>query len=344
RGDRGPRDEQQITNEDANRFKLVDLPSLILDMLRASPDLEELGLTFVAENGPTLPDNRRNPHKIFTALADHIFPRLRVFKVSDLWEHKPSCGLRRFLINHPSLHTVDLYLNMGMDLSFDTEDIETVFPSVRDFKGPYRICCALTHSRVAQQLETLSIYKTYDLRYIQFPVPFRPERASLLPRLQNLEVIYSPVPIDDLVEMAPNIEKITMSSNLEVCLQNTGFSKNFMGLLRQIRKLRVLNLSLGDSHKAKKRLTADHVRWFMRQVTAICPQLLRIEYLGDFSYWDITHNEDGDASFHYHFDPGFDLFPGLELPKTAITSGLGFHPWNRHDEWYGSLGSVNGVV
>ncbi|KAG8795649.1 hypothetical protein FRC12_011621 [Ceratobasidium sp. 428] len=339
-----PWDEQEITDKGANRFKRLDLASLIFEMLRASPDLEELGFTFVAERDSTSLDDRRNPETIFTALADHNFPRLRVFRVSDLWEYRESPGLRRFLLNHPSLHTVDLYLNMSMELLFDTEDIETVFPSVRYFKGPYQICCALTHSRVAQQLETLSIYKTHDLRLFEFPAPLRPVRPSLLPRLRNLEVIYIPVPINDLVEMAPNIENLTMSGSLEVCIENTVSSKDFMKFLRQIPKLRVLNLSLGDSHHTKKRLTADHVRWFMRRVASICPQLFRIEYLGDFSYWDIAHNHDGDVSFHYHFDPSFDLFPGLELPRAAITSGLGFHPWNRHDEWYGSLGPVNGVV
>ncbi|KAG8692457.1 hypothetical protein FRC09_011182, partial [Ceratobasidium sp. 395] len=218
----GTQDEEETEDEDNNPFRLLDLPLLLLEMLRASPDLEELGFTFSADRWSTSETDRRNPENIFTALADHIFPRLRVFKISEFWEHEESPGLRRFLLNHPNLHTVDLYLNLDMNLSFDTDDIETVFPSVRDFKGPYGICRALTRSRVAQQLETLTIHKIHGIRYSQLPGPPRPFGQSLLLlRLRNLEVIYGQVHIHDLVEMTPNVENIRMSSSLDVYFENT---------------------------------------------------------------------------------------------------------------------------
>ncbi|KAG8795651.1 hypothetical protein FRC12_011623 [Ceratobasidium sp. 428] len=334
----GTRNEQETPNEDTNHFELLGLPSLLLDMLHASPDLEELGFTFRADRWATSQTDRRNPDNVFTALADHIFPRLRVFKVFEFWEHEESVGLRRFLLNHPNLSTVDLHLNLDMDLGFDTEDIETVFSSVRDFRGPYGICYALTRSRVAEQLESLTIRKVFGVRYSQFPGP--PDaygQSSLLPRLRDLEVIYSRVHIRDLVKMTPNVEKIRMSISLEVYFENTVSSKNFMKFLHQTPKLRVLDLSISDRDEPKSKPATDRVRWFMRQVASICPQLFRIEYLGNFGYWDIAHNRGGDVSFHYHFNPRFDLFPDLELPRTAITSGLGLHPWNRHERWYGSL-------
>ncbi|KAG8795934.1 hypothetical protein FRC12_007747 [Ceratobasidium sp. 428] len=316
-------------------------------MLRASPDLEELGFDFEADRGSVSPDDRRNPSNIFTALADHIFPRLRVFAVTHLWLYEESPGLRRFLFHHPNLLSVDLCLNMDAEDSFDTEDIETVFPSVLKFRGPYKICRALTCSPVAQQLESFTIYKTYHLRHVRLPeLPHPYGRSSPLPRLRNLEVIHSPVQIHDLVEMTPNVEKIRLSITSAVYFENTVPSKDFLKLLHQTPNLRVIELYRSYSGRMKKKLTADSVRWFIRQVATICPKLFRIDDLerDSIGYWDITHNHDGNVSFHYHFDPRFDLFPGLEFPRTPITSGLGSHPWNRHDEWYGSLGSVNGVV
>ncbi|KAG8795936.1 hypothetical protein FRC12_007749 [Ceratobasidium sp. 428] len=337
----GTHDEEETEDEDNNPFALLDLPSLLLEMLRASPDLEELGFTFRAQRSSTSPTDRRNPDNMFTALASHIFPCLRVFRVFEFWEHDESVGLRRFLLNHPNLHTVDMHLNLDMDLWFDTEDIETVFPSVRDFKGPYRICYALTRSSIAQQLENLTIRKIFGIRYSQLPGPPGPYgQSSPLPRLRELEVIYSQVHIHDLVEMTPNVEKVRMSSSLDVYFKHTVSSRNFMKFLRHTPRLCALQLYLGGPDTRKSKPTAEDVMWFMGQVVSICPQLFRIEYLrGDSSsYWDIVQGHDGDASFHYHFDPRFDLFPGLELPKTAITSGLSSHPWNKYEDWYGSLG------
>ncbi|KAG8704256.1 hypothetical protein FRC08_002336 [Ceratobasidium sp. 394] len=336
----GTQDEE---DENTNNFELLDLPSLLLEMLRASPNLEELCLTFKSPRWSSSPTDRRNPDNIFTALADHIFPRLRVFRIFEFWEHDESLGLRRFLLNHPNLHTVDLHLNLDMMLGFGVEDIETVFPSVRDFKGPLSICRSLTSSRVAEKLESLTIRTVYGIRYSHPPGPPGPYmQYSLLPRLQDLEVI-DLVHIHDLVGMAPNIERIRMSGSLDVYFQNTASPDNFMNFLRQTPKLRILKLSLGDPDKIKRKPAADNVTWFMRQASSICPQLSRIEYSswGDdpLAYWDIIHNKGGDVTFHYHFDPRSNLFLDLDFSTTSFSSGLG-SPWRRFDEWYGSLDLV----
>ncbi|KAG8709260.1 hypothetical protein FRC08_018441 [Ceratobasidium sp. 394] len=332
----GTQDEEE---GDTNNVELLDLPSLLLEMLRASPNLEELCLTFKCPDRWNSPTDRRNPDKIFTALADHTFPRLRVFRIFECWEHDKSPGLRRFLLNHPNLHTVDLHLNLDMVLGFDIEDIETVFPSVRDFKGPLSICRSLTSSRVAEELESLTICKVYGVWYSHPPAPGQYGQSSLLPRLRDLEVI-SLVHIHDLVGMAPNIERIKMSGSLDVYFQDTVSSGNFMNFLRQTPKLRILKLWLGDPDKIKRKPAADNVTWFMRQASSICPQLSRIEYSswGDdpLAYWDIVHNKGGEVTFHYHFDPRSNLFLDLNFSTTSFSSRLG-SPWHRFDAWYGSL-------
>ncbi|KAG9119504.1 hypothetical protein FRC07_005446, partial [Ceratobasidium sp. 392] len=78
----------------------------LLQVLRASPALEELSLLLLrtySEHGVT---STWSPVDVVEALATDHFPRLRVLKISCSWlPHYPI--IEHFLANHPNLHTLE---------------------------------------------------------------------------------------------------------------------------------------------------------------------------------------------------------------------------------------------
>ncbi|KAG8771783.1 hypothetical protein FRC12_003414 [Ceratobasidium sp. 428] len=130
--------------------------TLLAAMIRASPELEYLSLTFPYYELEEVVEP--NMEYLFSQLSGDVFPRLRTLRAVSELIFPTSSTLRHFLLNHPELHTLAFSsLHKTMPRVFGPGEIATIPPAVRHFEGPAYQVKPLLESKISSQLESLSI-------------------------------------------------------------------------------------------------------------------------------------------------------------------------------------------
>ncbi|KAG8709940.1 hypothetical protein FRC08_017856 [Ceratobasidium sp. 394] len=204
---------------DPNSGSSSELPKTMIDMIRASPNLESLELDLRDDSIDLL---RWLPDQLCSAL-NTTFPNLRVLRTlgtaapdwESFFEDPENSAYRQFLQNHPKLHTV----SMGWVLEHSWQDVSaesvaTLFPSLRHFEGPLFICRALASSSVAAQLESLSALDESlegdEIVELSESAVEMPNLRSLSFGLQDDEL--NPDAVAKLLSLAPNLTKLAIWS------------------------------------------------------------------------------------------------------------------------------------
>ncbi|KAG8686411.1 hypothetical protein FRC09_014150 [Ceratobasidium sp. 395] len=194
------------------------LPKVMIDMIRASPDLRslELNLRDVVFRGLAW-----TPDQLCSGL-NVTFPNLRVLRTLGAatpdWESffntPEASSYHQFLRRHPELHTVSMGWVQGHSWrDFSPEFVAALFPSLRHFEGPLFICQALTSSSVATQIESLSVL---DESLEGGEISEFSESAVDIPNLQSLS-LRSREPLNGdalskLLSLTPRLRKLAVWS------------------------------------------------------------------------------------------------------------------------------------
>ncbi|KAG8716278.1 hypothetical protein FRC09_015921 [Ceratobasidium sp. 395] len=319
--------------------KRLDIPLLLLKMLRWSSNLESLSLSFWNDEWGGPPASW-SPSVVFSALAGEHFPKLRTLRVkSDKWLSSVWSDVLRFLHNHPALHTVELDWQELRDSppTASGSEMAAAMPSVQKFTSSPPLVLPLLNSGLSAQLVSLRIAAVKSSAMSLFEPTYSLSSAPQpsLPRLRELhvEVKVEIENLTNLLKRAPALEVL---------------EHKYMEILKLVPRLRIFALS-GDGKQDRQvaNLDAANVKQVIKQATLLCPRLNQINHVLGFSWvgtWEITRLSDEDIDLHYYYQHPYDLFRDIGLPRTRQGGLLKTNPWTRWNQWCDSLSACSDSV
>ncbi|KAG8730779.1 hypothetical protein FRC12_020070 [Ceratobasidium sp. 428] len=334
--------------------KQLDIPLLLFKMLRWSPNLESLSLSFWNDEWGGPPASW-NPSVVFSALAGEHFPKLRTLRVkSDKWLSSTWSDILQFLHNHPALHTVELDWQELRDSppTVSGSEMAAAMPSVQKFISSPPLVLPLLNSGLSAQLVSLRIAAVKSSAMGLFEPTYSLSSAPepSLPHLRELhvEVKVEIENLTNLIKRAPALEVLEVSGHIGFYISGSEYSHKYMEILKLVPRLRIFALSgNGKQDRQVANLDAANVKQVIKQATLLCPRLNRINHVLGFSWvgtWEITRLSDEDIDLHYYYQHPYDLFRDIGLPRTRQGGLLKTNPWTRWNQWCDSLSACSDSV
>ncbi|KAG8794000.1 hypothetical protein FRC12_000875 [Ceratobasidium sp. 428] len=309
--------------------------TLLAAMIRASPELEYLSLTFPHYELEGIVEPSMG--YLFSQLSGDVFPRLRTLRAVSELISPTSPPLRHFLLNHPELSTLAFSsLHKSMPRVFGADEIAAIVPAVRHFEGPAYQVKPLLESKISGQLESLSICGSIlgwdkDLDLIMRNLSRRP-----LPELSALRVLRVEPKIyigyiTHILAAAPELEVLEVFGYINALYSPSEYSQLFLQMITLVPRLRVLAVvESGEQDDDNLQPTYKSVMNFLECVTAACPQLDTIHHMQSSAWagtWRLRYFGSNEEVRVYTYRRMWHLFPLLGLPCVERPSGLG--SWSR---------------
>ncbi|KAG9099471.1 hypothetical protein FS749_001217 [Ceratobasidium sp. UAMH 11750] len=306
----------------------LDIPNLLVPMLRASPDLESLRLSFWNDESSEILTARWNPKAIFLSLATCHFACLRILRVlSDVWLFSACPEVQQFLQKHPQIHTIDLqWVDEGVPRTMSLLEIANATPLVRNFEGPVSLVKSLLNSDLSAQIESLVIHRTtsVDLLTDAAAHDLSHDVPALLPCLRQLCVRFDADGEDlmKLVKAAPMLEELGVVGEIGFYVSGSEYSEKYMRILELAPRLHTLDLreDEGEGGGIGPDIEPDttDVKHVITRMASLCPRLEAIHHfkVGWFGTWEIRHVENKVVP-RFVYRSGGSLFPNIDLPQTA---------------------------
>ncbi|KAG8766419.1 hypothetical protein FRC12_006893 [Ceratobasidium sp. 428] len=266
--------------------------------LRSSPNLKSLALLIEADY-----DSQTcwSPSTLLNSLKDLTFPSLHSFNaggvVDNLWYQAfaapGSDPLGAFFTRHPGLRTISLgwMEQVSYEAIIAPEIVESLFPSLVHFCAPAALSGPVMASKLANQLETLSI--------IELVPPHGPsletaaQAARPMPNLRKLVIDgrrqgwVKMDAVKQILGYTPDLEEFDISQGLD--------QPELLPSLRLIPNLRVLTVETFGWSGVK---TDSQWDAYVVELAKACHKLNRVNNSRSWCSWDIERRGDDEVVLH----------------------------------------------